>query len=260
MESAQNGAEQLMFRSGQLSKDLNPFWHLDFEGYHGLQSVLDIPIVTVFGEKLFCKHMSPKDFSDTRILVQTLKPLMKDNICFHLICMIMTLDTSNLIVSNRIAPLGNSTQINNGRTDCYNSKKRDIPDSATASNSYETSPSSVSLYTDDKSYYSVFDQNKRIDLKTICKAPTLTDSTIEDKFQDIKKLQNHYIHLLQKYCECSEDHEIRYFGSTDEQIKRTILCYKQLAYHVSSITSIMQDAHKRSRLLTPKSLNHEFKF
>ena len=69
MESAKNGAEQFMFRTGQLSEERNPLWHLDFKGYHGLRSVSDIPIITIFGEKLFCDQMSPKELKDTRNLI-----------------------------------------------------------------------------------------------------------------------------------------------------------------------------------------------
>ena len=244
MQSAKNGAEQFMFRAGQLSEELNPFWHLEFKSYHGLRSVSDIPILTIFGEKLFCDQMSPNEIKETRNLIETLKPLMKDNICFHLICMIMMLDTSNLFENTLEVSLDISTKINNREIDYHDSKNCDIPFSPLKSRIQESPVSSEPLFTHDKLHCSKVDQNKIIDTKTSLTASSLTNTTTEERFRNIKTLQTHYIHLLQKYCSYSEDHEIRSFGRTDEDLKRTILFYKQLSHYVSIIHSIMDKENK----------------
>ena len=94
MESATSGAEQFMFRAGQLREESNIFWSLEFKHYHGLKSVLDIPFVSV--NTVACNRLNPTQLEQYYGLTKHLKPLMGDTILFHLISMIMLLDTSNL--------------------------------------------------------------------------------------------------------------------------------------------------------------------
>ena len=251
MQSAKSGAEQFMFRAGQLSEELNPLWHLEFKSYHGLRSVSDIPLVTIFGEKLFCDQMSPIELNATRNLIETLKPLMKDNNCFHLICMIMMLDTSNLFEKPSEVSMDISTHTNNGAIDYHNLKNCDAPFSSLKSRTHETAEPLLSHV---KLHITKVDENKRVDTKTSFKASLSTNPTIEERFRNINTLQKHYIHLLQKYCSYSKDLEIRRFGSTDEDLKRTILCYKQLSHYVSIIHLIM---HKSRKLMRQKSSSNK---
>jgi hypothetical protein len=95
MESASSGAEQLMFRTGQLREESNMFWSLDFKNYHGLQTVSDIPYVSI--NTVSCKRLEEKQLDQYRNLIKYLKPLVKDTICFQLIAMVMLLDTSDLM-------------------------------------------------------------------------------------------------------------------------------------------------------------------
>ena len=94
MESATSGAEQFMFRAGQLREESNIFWSLEFKHYHGLKSVLDIPFVSV--NTVACNRLNPTQLEQYYGLTKHLQPLMRDTILFHLISMIMLLDTSNL--------------------------------------------------------------------------------------------------------------------------------------------------------------------
>ena len=94
MESATSGAEQFMFRAGQLREESNIFWGLEFKHYHGLKSVTDIPLVSV--DTVACNRFNPTQLEQYYGLIKHLKPLMRDTILFHLISMIMLLDTSDL--------------------------------------------------------------------------------------------------------------------------------------------------------------------
>ena len=94
MESASSGAQQLMFRTGQLREESNIFWSLEFKNYHGLRTVIDIPYIsmgTVMG-----KRLTSNQLEHYRGMIGYLKPLMEDPICFQLISMVMLLDTSDL--------------------------------------------------------------------------------------------------------------------------------------------------------------------
>ena len=106
MESASSGAQQLMFRTGQLREESNIFWSLEFKNYHGLRTVIDIPQIsmdTVMGQRLTSNQLE-----HYRGMIRYLKPLMEDPICFQLISMVMLLDTSDLSDSDIATPVMNS--------------------------------------------------------------------------------------------------------------------------------------------------------
>ena len=94
MESASSGAEQFMFRTGQLREEFNIFWSSEFVNYHGLKSVSDIPFVSV--DTVTCQRFNQSQLGHYQSLIKYLKPLMRDTISFQLISMIMLLDTSNI--------------------------------------------------------------------------------------------------------------------------------------------------------------------
>ena len=94
MESASSGAQQLMFRTGQLREETNIFWGLEFKNYHGLRNVIDIPHITL--DTVMGRCLTSNQLEHYRGMVRYLKPLMEDSICFQLISMVMLLDTSDL--------------------------------------------------------------------------------------------------------------------------------------------------------------------
>merc|ERR1719414_1925446 len=94
MESASSGAQQLMFRTGQLREETNIFWGLEFKNYHGLRNVIDIPQITL--DTVMGQCLTSNQLEHYRGMVRYLKPLMEDPICFQLISMVMLLDTSDL--------------------------------------------------------------------------------------------------------------------------------------------------------------------
>ena len=98
MESATSGAEQFMFRTGQLRHESNIFWSIEFKNYHGLKSVEDIPFVSV--DTVACNRFTPPQLEHYFSLMKYVKPLMRDTVSFHLISMVMLLDTSNLTDDN----------------------------------------------------------------------------------------------------------------------------------------------------------------
>ena len=94
MESASSGAEQFMFRTGQLREESNIFWSLEFKNFHGLRSVANIPFVSV--DTVACNRFSPSQYEEYFNLIEYLKPIMRDTTSFHLISMMMLLDSSNI--------------------------------------------------------------------------------------------------------------------------------------------------------------------
>ena len=85
-----------MFRTGQLRNESNPFWHLDFKGYHGFDSKSQLPFYTV--DNSDWKRLSRVQNCRFRDLIKCLRPLMQDNILFYLLAMILMLDTTDLHV------------------------------------------------------------------------------------------------------------------------------------------------------------------
>ena len=83
-----------MFRTGQLRNESNPFWHLDFKGYHGLDSKAQLPFYTL--DNSDWKRLTRIQNSRLRDLITCLRPLMQDTILFYLLAMILMLDTKDL--------------------------------------------------------------------------------------------------------------------------------------------------------------------
>ena len=81
MESATSGAEQFMFRTGQLRHESNIFWSIEFKNYHGLKSVEDIPFVSV--DTVACNRFTPPQLEHYFSLMKYVKPLMRDTVSFH---------------------------------------------------------------------------------------------------------------------------------------------------------------------------------
>ena len=94
MEGAKNGFEQLMFRTGQLRNESNPFWYLDFKGYHGFDSKSQLPFYTV--DNSDWKRLTRIQNTRLKDLIKSLRPLMQDTIFFYLLAMILMLDTTDL--------------------------------------------------------------------------------------------------------------------------------------------------------------------
>ena len=84
-----------MYIVGQLCESTNVFWELEFEGYHGLRSVNDIPKIGL--DTVCCNRLTRSELDHYNGLLKHIAPLIRDAICFQLMSMIMLLDTSNII-------------------------------------------------------------------------------------------------------------------------------------------------------------------
>ena len=107
MESASSGAQQLMFRTGQLREESNIFWGFEFKDYNGLRNVTDIPQISM--DTVMGRRLTSNQLEHYRGLIGYLKPLMQDPICFQLISMVMLLDTSDLSDNDDTTYLKNGT-------------------------------------------------------------------------------------------------------------------------------------------------------
>ena len=130
MESASSGAQQLMFRAGQLREDTNIFWGFTFKDYRGLRNVTDVPLISLCDLKSgFVQRLTSNQLEHYRGLMGYLKPLMQDSICFQQISMVMLLDTSDLsdnddtnCLKNDIAEKGNTSHLISETSACYAKK------------------------------------------------------------------------------------------------------------------------------------------
>ena len=214
MESASTGSEQFMYRVGQLKEESNAFWDLEFKGYPGLRSVLDIPRLSM--NTICCQRLTKSEVHHYYSLMKHVCPLVKDAISFTLITMIMLLDTSNLI-EDVVTPL-------------------DVIDTSNSSiDSREVSTPSSSEVVDDSngivSSASECDNNIPQDKKHRETRETKAPNK-EERFKSIKALQKYYVHLLRNRCVHLNIPKLRGMGDTDSDLKRTMLSLKQLAQYV----------------------------
>ena len=160
MQSADDGAEQFMFRTGQLRKQYDLFWSLQYKNYHGLQSVSDIPFVSI--DTVCRQRLSSVQFDHYFGLIKYLSPLMKDSICFQLLSMVMLLDTSTILENN---PLSRMSSI----------------DAGSGGRNHDISKSSIK------------------DMR-FSKAAASEASKTSQRFHQINSLQKHYIRLFYSRC------------------------------------------------------------
>ena len=215
MEAATNGREQFMYVVGQLNERGNEFWALEFEGYHGLRSVNDIPHLGL--DTVCCGRLSTPEIEHYHSLLRQVVSVLRDPICFHLISIILLLDTSNLYDYDDDAR-------NAMDSEC---KPNDFSEVITVTLSEAMEEGDVSGLSASSSYD---DQNKAqmgdIELRKK-KKPCM-----EERFKEIKSLQKFYILLLRKHCMTMSNTKLKIFSKDDKALNRIMLCIKQLAQYV----------------------------
>ena len=216
MESALNGREQFMYGSGRLTEESNIFWDLEYRGYHGLQSVNDIPRLNLREGKFQNLHFLTETEVDHYFsLMDDVCPLLHDSTCFFLISMVLMLDTGNLI-DNDVTPL-----------DEFSASK-----SLIHPNEINAPTLSEALDDSQDCFYPVFSSNTLI---SKCKKQhdvfNKKTLTVEKRFREIKILQKNYINLLRNRCLHMTDKKLQCLGDTDQNLKRTISSLKQLAQY-----------------------------
>ena len=200
MLSARNGEEQFMFRAGLLRSESNILWRQEFVGYHGLQSVSDIPLTTL--KVVSCGRLSEYDLECCSSLGKRLAPLMRNPISFQLITMIMLLDTSNMNTSN-LTPFETQNQLDDGSTQSSASVEQCIPP-----------------------------------IRETCFRNDLNDTglTLKERFHGVRTLQDHYMHLLKVHCKFMGEENGGYLGNTDERLFETMECIRKVAEYSLAFT------------------------
>ena len=207
-----------MYAVGLLSEKYNLFWEQEFTGYHGLKSVnhiLKLSMNSACNEK-FDRSQLDHYYS----LMKYVCPVVKDEICFQLISMVMLFDTANLAEA---VP----TELD--------MEKTSIPPSLTSSEDDKTSRLCSSNITSKMPLIASSGANKHDDCSSTAlqtRPPETKKMDLGKEFDEIKGLQNQYIHLLRRRCMLSEDPRLRRLGDVDG-LNRTIDSFKKLAQLVS---------------------------
>ena len=217
MESAISGKEQFMFLVGQLSEKANPFWELEFVGYHGLRSVNDIPKNSL--KYVCCQRLTRSELGHYYSLLRNVTPIVRNPICFQLFTMILLLDTSNLIDADTSTDeecMDDNTDYLEFIDDDTNPAIELVADD---NNSTNGPPALVKIGDKDgKEGREVVQKRKK--------------PSMEERFKEIRQLQNHYISLLRNLCQKLDDPKIKALGESDKALNKSILCMKQLAQYV----------------------------
>ena len=188
-----------MFRAGLLRSESNILWRQEFVGYHGLQSVSDIPLTTL--KVVSCGRLSEYDLECCSSLGKRLAPLMRNPISFQLITMIMLLDTSNMNTSN-LTPFETQNQLDDGSTQSSAVEECILP------------------------------------IRETCFRKDLNDTglTLKERFHGVRTLQDHYMHLLKVHCKFMGEENGGYLGNTDERLFETMECIRKVAEYSLAFT------------------------
>ena len=222
MESSNNGKEQFMYIVGQLSESTNMFWGLEFEGFHGLRSVNDMPKIGL--KTLCCKRLASSELKHCQTLLQRISPLVKDAICFQLISMIMLLDTSNVVDCEEDTPADDDRMDNECNEERF-------------SNDNVNSPSIIEMDMDTSNNMDSYSMPSQYDRnnynKNQVQVNTKQRSIMPDRFKEINALQKHYINLLKTRCDQLDvDTDTKSLGDPEKGLGRTMLSFRQLAQYI----------------------------
>ena len=219
MESAVTGREQFMFMVGQLSEKINPFWDLEFVGYHGLRTVNDIPKNSL--KYVCCQRLSRSELGHYYSLLKNVTPIVRHPICFPLFTMILLLDTSNLIDLD-IESDEESMEDSENFLEFIDDET--VPAIRHSQDEYNgtSEPCSITNHEDQHDI-----KGKEVQNTHKQKKPKM-----DERFKEIQQLQNHYISLLRKLCQKLNDPRIKAIGESDKALNKSILCMKQLAQYV----------------------------
>ena len=224
-----------MYRYGQLTEESNPLWYLEFKGYHGLQCLNDLPFIHVGSpaKKWRREKYSKKQMAAVNQIIRELSPILRDSICFYLMTMVLMLDTSNLKDEQYPVKYENPqyslepVNLDNSqfRTD---SSKLQQPVLSTSSGHFnKVEPASLLL--NENSSDPLFQEKSEGRLE------------IQQRFQEITRLRDNYLNLLQSRCKESSVPEIRQFADSHEGLNRAISSIKKLTGFVSMTMSMFQE-------------------
>ena len=206
-----------MFCFGQLNEKTNVIWSLDFEGYRGLRSVDDLVRLTM--KNVCCERLTGAELTRYYSLVKHVTPLMQNSVCYQIICMVMLLDTSNLV----------------------DIEMEDIPSNLMEHDFECSSSSSPSAYIKSNDVNAIKDTTQRKYGRNSKKDDSFMEMSkkkkpgLEERFKEIKVLQKHYIELFKTHCERLDDPKINSLVENDKRINNIMLCLRQIAQYVPAL-------------------------
>ena len=173
---------------GQLSEKINPFWELEFVGYHGLRSVDDIPKNSL--KYVCCQRLSRSELGHYYSLLRNVTPIVRNPVCFQLFTMILLLDTSNLIDCDSCSDEEAMEDSDDYLEFIDDENIPAIENEQEELNSIHE-PSSMSNEKDHEKK-----SGKEIQIVHKQKKPNMNE-----RFKEVRQLQKHYISLLRKFCQ-----------------------------------------------------------
>ena len=237
MYGAKTGAEQQMYRYGQIREEMNPLWSLDFKSYHGLHSVHDIPLFTL--EHIACQRLSADEIKYCNALMKRLSPLIRNPMPFYLISMIMLLDTSSVEKDYDAYLVGKDHVLNDVPTyRQLDQHDKFLPDGTTESFHSCIPPLSEVFLGNDEIVYSVASSSTEPTIPRLTCSQNFNEKNItQDRFREIKALQNHFMHLLWNHCKYSKNDGERNLGYTDAALKTSMIDLKKIIKTLSGYFS-----------------------
>ena len=213
MESADDGKTQFMYSIGQLSEEYDLFWDQEFKGYHGLRRMEDIKRFSM--NNVCSQKLTPTELDHYYLLMKGLCPIVKDEICFQLLSMVLMFDTTNLMRNDPISFLVDET---------LNQSLHSLEISGQVS--FHGSSNSTEMYTSDTNTSTGGNSNMANG-----KTKSEDSTNRRDSFDEIKSLQEHYIKLLKRRCMVLKGPQLRKLVAPGG-LKMVIICFKLLAQYV----------------------------
>ena len=245
-----------MIKKGQLSEEMNPFWYQEFVDYRGLKSVDDLPKMSP--NRVCFEKLSRTELEHFLSLIKSVKPLVKDNVCFQLMSLIMMFDTSNLIEEDddddedddgdEGQRISTTTRVESKRKfSCDDSNEEssrnykhdnavesgcilDLSLSSSKSKKNNCPINSTDFETPDN-HHGSFSSNRVGANQCLISAATRKQRRRPDpRFATINRLQGQYIKLLQRRFILSNDPLLKKLSST-VQLRRTMNSFRLMAQY-----------------------------
>ena len=147
---------------------------------------------------------------------------MKDSICFHLLSMIMLLDTTN-IKDDGDGSLVYENDTNEGTSHFQSTN-----------NLNESNRGQL------KSFSLISFDNNALDLRSKSIDANNKRGTTNNSYLEIKTLQRHYIDLFHHRCLHLNNPALKSVGDTDEELKKTMSNIKCIEYYISLLVPTLR--------------------
>ena len=226
-----------MLRTGQLTKESNPLWYLDFKGYRGGSESIcqtEMPYFTM--ETSRWRRLTKTQFSELKERITYLRPFIQDTTLFYLLSMIVMLDTKNLAENHNylnVSPQKSLNYISNASN-------------AGISHNFPTPKAMADTQLSEVTFDMIGDDclqvNKKIvnqgyiEMRQVVKA-----SNIAERFQEITKLGNYYTSLLKSHCRRSRLQNIRRLVESKVELNRAITCIHEVASYIGLVLDLYKD-------------------